>query len=282
MLAERPPHAGIRWTEIRATRGVWPPLRPDELWAYRDVGLILMLRDVRLRYKQTFFGVAWAVMQPLIAMGLFTVVLGGFAGFSTPGVPYPAFVLAGLAVWFPFSTALGSAAESLVENPELVTKVWFPRILAPLAAILAGGVDLAVTVGIALVAAVILGIEPQLPLLLLPLASIALLLVTLGFGLWLSALNVLYRDVRYALGFVMQLLFFATPVVYPSSIIDGPWAFLLALNPLTGTVDVFRWALLDAPPSPGLSTISLASGIVVLVGGLLFFRWAERAFADRI
>jgi lipopolysaccharide transport system permease protein len=257
-------------------------MRLDELWAYRDVGLILAERDLKVRYKQTFFGVAWALLQPLLAMVVFSVVLGRLASLPSDGVPYSAFVIAGLAIWFPLSTAVGGAAESLVSAPELVTKVYFPRLLAPLGAVLALVVDLAVTLVIAQVVALIAGVSLQPTVLLLPVCALGVVLVALAFGLWLAALNVLYRDVRYAIGFFLQLLFFASPIVYPSSLAEGSWAWVTAVNPVVGLVDVARWALLgtSAPGAEGL--VSLASTGLLLATGLVFFRRAERQFADRI
>jgi len=244
--------------------------------------MIFAERNIKLRFRQTFFGVSWVLLQPLLAMALFTAVLGNLAGLPSDGVPYAAFVLAGLAVWFPFNTAVTSAAESLVEDPELVTKVWFPRLLAPLAGILGGVVDLGISFIIALVVALVVGIPPQLALVTVPALVIFFVFIALAFGLWLSALNVLYRDVRYALGYLMQLLFFATPVVYSSSVAEGDWAALLALNPLFGLIDLFRWVLLGVPAPDYTAVISIASGALVLLGGLVFFRRAERVFADRI
>ena len=272
------------WVEIRPSRRFFPRLDVKELWDYRDVGLILAQRDLKVRYKQTFFGVGWALIQPLLAMIVFTVILGpSGVGIPSEGVPYSAFALAGLAVWFPFNTALTSAAESLTRNPEMVTKVYFPRLIAPLAAVLAPAVDLAIAMTIAIVVALIVGVPPQPTMLLLPVCCAAILVVAAALGVWLASLNVLYRDVRYALSFGLQLLFFASPVVYPSSVTESGWQYVFALNPLVGVIGVVRWALLGVPtPSAGVMWISLGSTVVLLVTALLFFRHAERQFADRI
>lgn len=271
-----------RWIENRPPRGFWPRLDPRELWDYRDVGLILAQRDVKVRYKQTFFGVAWAVLQPLMAMGIFVLVLGKYTSVPSDGVPYSVFVLAGLAVWFPFSTAVISASESLVGDPELVTKVYFPRLLAPLGAVLVSVIDLAVSLAITVAVAIAAGVGPRPALVLLPLCAPAVLLLSLAFGLWLSALNVLYRDVRHAMGFGIQLLFFSSPIVYPSSLVGGWLGDLLALNPLVGAVDAVRWVILGTPAPFSHLLISLGSTGVLLATGLVFFRRAERQFADRI
>jgi lipopolysaccharide transport system permease protein len=269
------------WVENRPTRRFWPLFEPRDLWAYRDVGIILAQRDLKVRYKQTFFGVTWAFIQPLIAMVVFTLILGEAVGLPSDGVPYAAFVMAGLAVWFPFYTAVSQAAESLARSPGLVTKVYFPRPLAPLAAVLAPTVDLliamTIAVGVALVAGVSIG--PQIVL--VPLCCVGAVVVALSFGIWLSALNVLYRDVRYALGFVMQLLFFSTPVVY--ALPDDQWEAVFAINPLVGLLGLVRWSLLGADaPSALVLLISLVSATALLVTGLAFFRHTERQFADRI
>ncbi len=279
--AADPARESRRWVENRPTSRFWPLFDPQELWAYRDVGVILAERDLKVRYKQTFFGVAWALIQPLIAMVLFTLILGRGVGLPSEGVPYSAFVLAGLAIWFPFNTAVGSAAESLVRNPELVTKVYFPRPLAPLAAVLAPAVDLVIAMTIAVVVTVIVGVPIGPAIALLPLCCVGAVVVSLAFGVWLSALNVLYRDVRYALTFALQLLFFVSPVVY--ALPDTKWDGLLALNPLVGLIGVVRWSLLGVDaPSTTVMLVSLGSTVFLLITGLVFFRHTERQFADRI
>lgn len=253
-----------------------------EHWANRELALILALRDLQLRYRQTILGVGWAVLQPLVGMGVFSVIFGSVAGIPSDGLPYPLFVLAGVAVWSFMTTAVSSAAETLVENPDLVTKVLFPRMLAPIAAVLAAGVDL--MVGLLLLAPVMAGygVAPPLQALTLPIWIAAALLVAVGAGLWLCAANVLYRDVRYTLAFLLQVWLFVSPVVFPVSLVDSGWRYVLALNPLAGVIGGLRWALLDGPaPGPWLA-VSAAALVVLLVSGALYFRRAERAFADRI
>ena len=252
------------------------------MWAYREVGVILAERDIKVRYKQTFFGVAWAVIQPLLAMVVFSLVLGRIAGLGSDGVPYAAFVIVGLAVWSPFSTAVTGAAESLVSAPELVTKVYFPRMLAPLGAVLAMMVDLAVALVIAQVVALVAGVPLQPTVLLLPACALAVLLVALALGLWLAALNVLYRDVRHAVAFFMQLLFFASPIVYASTLMEGDWDWVFSLNPVVGLVDLVRWAMLGTVAPGELALVSFGSTVALLLGGVAFFRRTERQFADRI
>jgi lipopolysaccharide transport system permease protein len=253
-----------------------------DLWASRELALILALRDLQLRYRQTVFGVGWAALQPLVAMGAFSVIFGTVADIPSDGLPYPLFVLAALAVWSFMSTAVSAAAETLVESRDLVTKVSFPRMLAPTAAVLAAGVDLAVA--LLLVAPMMLayGVAPPLQAFTLPVWIGAALLVAVGAGLWLSAANVLYRDVRYTLGFLLQVWLFTSPVVFPVSLVDGIWRYVLALNPLAGVISGVRWALLDGPaPGPWLA-VSAVSLAALLVSGALYFGSAERVFADRI
>lgn len=269
------------WVENRPTRLFWPLYDPKELWRYRDVGIILAARDFKVRYKQTFFGALWAVIQPIIAMVVFTLIVGGALGVSGEGVPYAAFVIVGLALWFPFNSAVTQSAESLIRDPDLITKVYFPRPLAPLAAVLAPGVDMLIAMTIAVVVSLVAGVTLGPAALLLPLCCVAAVVVALSFALWLSALNVLYRDVRYAVVFGMQVLFFATPVVY--ALPDTAWAELLALNPLVGVIEVARWALLGVDaPSAAVLLISVGATVFLMASGLLFFRNTERQFADRI
>jgi lipopolysaccharide transport system permease protein len=272
------------WVENRpARRRLIPRYNVRELWSFRDVGLILAQRDLKVRYKQTFFGVTWALLQPLVAMVLFTLVLGSSgADLPSQGLPYSAFVLVGLAVWFPFNTALTASADSLTQNPQLVTKVYFPRLLAPLGAILAPVLDLAIATAVALVVAVIAGVPLRATTPLVLVGAVWFTAIALGFGAWLSALNLLYRDVRYALGFITQILFFVSPVVYPSTLTDGTVQTILAVNPLVGLIEFFRWAMLGAPADTQTLLTSLAGTVLLLAVGLLFFQNMERRFADRI
>lgn len=272
------------WVESRPScRRLIPRYHLRELWAYRDVGLILAERDLKVRYKQTFFGVTWALLQPLIAMLLFTLVLGSQgADLPSDGLPYAAFVVCGLAVWFPFQSALTAAADSLTQNPELVTKVYFPRLLAPLGAILAPLADLTIATIVALVVAIVSGVSIPATAPLVLVGGVWFIAIALGYGTLLSALNLLYRDVRYAIGFISQLLFFVSPVVYPSSLTDGLAQKILAINPLVGLIDFFRWSLLGIEANTETMLISLGGTLVLLAVGLWFFQNMERRFADRI
>jgi lipopolysaccharide transport system permease protein len=253
-----------------------------EVWSYRDLALFLMLRDIKLRYRQTFFGVAWVALRPLIAMGLFAVFLGRLGGVPSDGLPYAVFVLAGLTIWLFVSGAVESASESLAGNRALIEKVYFPRVLAPVSAVLATLVDLAIALLLLCVISVASGVEPSVAIVLLPVWLAAAVIVAIAIGLWLAALNVLYRDVRYTVSFLLQAWLFASPVIFPSSIVGSTWRPLLALNPLTGVLDGFRWSVLDAPPPPAADLVSLASGVAILLSGWFYFQRAEQSFADRI
>ena len=259
-----------------------PRLLVRELWEYRELALFLALRDLKLRYKQTAFGVAWAVVQPLAAALLFTIVFGRLAGLPSDGLPYAVFVYAGMVAWSYVSTAVSAASESLVEHRALVTSVYFPRVLAPLAAVLPGLVDLLISLAILAVYMAAYGVAPSVALVLLPLWVVALVVTAVAAGLWLSALNVLYRDVRYALGFLIQLWLFASPIVFPSSLVEGAWRYVYSANPLVGALDGFRWSLLGAPPPGREDLVSLTVGLLLLVTGVLYFQKVERQLGDRI
>ena len=211
------------WAENRPTHGWAPQLDVRELWAYRELALALAARDLRVRYKQTFFGVAWVVLQPLLAVFIFNVVFGRLARLPTDGVPYPVFVYCGLVVWFYFSSTVTSAAQSLVDQREIVTKVYFPRLIAPIAAVVPGLVDLAISLVVLAVFLAVYGVTPGPEVVLLPLFLLGAVFLALGSALWLSSLNVKYRDVRHVLGFLLQIWLFASPVVYSISLVEGKW-----------------------------------------------------------
>lgn len=270
------------WIENRAPRTWLPHLDLSELWAFRELAYALASKDLKVRYKQTFFGVAWAILQPVLAVVVFTVIFGRLAGLVSDGLPYSVFAYSGMAIWLYFSTSTSMAASSLVDNRELVSKVFFPRILAPLAAVAPGLVDFAVALPILAVLMLAFGVGTGIQAILLPVWIVAAGLVALGAGLWLAALNVKYRDVKYVLSFGLQLWFFATPVVYSASLVEGDWRYLFALNPMTTIVDGFRWSACGAPP-PGAEAIgSLVVLLILLVSGLVYFRRVERYAADLI
>jgi lipopolysaccharide transport system permease protein len=271
-----------RWTENQPSVGWFPRIDLSELWAYRELGLALALKDLKVRYKQTAFGVAWAVVQPLLGAAIFSVFLGRLAGLPSDGIAYPVFVYAGLVIWTYFSSSVTAAAQSLVDNRELVTKVYFPRLLAPFAAVFPSLVDFAISLGILTAFMAIYEVAPNAALVLLPLWLLAAVGLAFSVGLWLSALNVKYRDVRYALPFLIQVWLFASPVVFPSSLVHGSWEYVYAVNPIVGLVDGFRWSLLGGPSPGAEDLVSLVSGLVIFVGGITYFRRVERYFADVI
>jgi lipopolysaccharide transport system permease protein len=269
-------------TVIEPTHG-WRALDLRELWTYRELVYFLAWRDVKVRYKQTALGIGWVVLQPLAAMAIFSIVFGRLANLPSDGVPYPLFVFAGLVPWFYFANATSTASGSLVANTNLVSKVYFPRLAVPLAAVLAGLVDLAIGLVLELVLVGIFGVPPTPRLVLVPLLVMLLALTALAVSIWLSALDVQYRDVRYAIPFLIQLWLFATPVVYPLSVVSDRWQWLFALNPVTGTIETFRWALLGSGefPAPQLA-LGVVTTLLILGSGLLYFRRVERTFADVI
>jgi len=261
----------------------WVPLNLREFWAYRELLFFLTWRDIKVRYQQTVLGLAWAVIQPLAMMVVFSVFLGRLAGIPSDNVPYPLFVYCGLTVWQAFSQSLTSATASVVSSASVVTKVYFPRLLIPIASVGVGLVDALVASGalLVLLAYYRVGITPTI--LTLPLFLLLAVLSALAVGVWLSALNVQYRDVRYVIPYLVQLWLFATPVVYPSSLVPEHWRPLLGLNPMAGVVDGVRWALLgQTAPSPLLLAGSTAVTLIVLIGGLYYFRHLEQSFADAI
>ncbi len=280
--SRQPSRRDLQATENRSATGRLPRSELAELWRYRELVFFFALRDIKLRYKQTALGVAWVVLQPLMAMAVFTIVFGRLAGIPSNGLPYALFVYTGLTLWFYVATSTNMAAESLVRNRDLVTKIYFPRLIAPASAVVAPVVDL--TVATALVAALmaLYSVAPTEALVSLPLWLLAAFASTLGAGMWFSALNVLYRDVRYALPFFVQVWFFASPVVFPTALFPENWRLVFALNPLVGIIDGFRWSLVGAP-TPGMySVVSLVMAVVLLATGLIYFDRAERRFADVI
>jgi lipopolysaccharide transport system permease protein len=267
-------------TVIQPSRG-WSALRLSELWSSRELAYFLVWRDLKVRYKQTVLGVAWAILQPSFATLLFSVVFGRFAGIPSDGLPYPVFAFCALLPWQLFAHALTDASHSLVANQSLMTKVYFPRALLPLASVLTAGVDFALG-GIVLGGLMLAyGVAPGPAALSLPGFIVMALGAAFGVGLWLSALNVRYRDVRYTIPFLSQAWFFATPVVYPASLVPEPFRPWLGLNPMAGVVEGFRWALLGAAPPPqAMVALSALVTLLLVIGGLVYFRRTERTFAD--
>jgi len=251
------------------------------VWEYRELLYFLVWRDIKVRYKQTALGAAWAILQPVMTMVVFSVFFGRLAKMPSDGIPYPVFAYAALLPWQLFAYALSESGNSLISNQGLITKVYFPRLVIPISAVLAGLVDFGIAFAVLLVLMLYYGIMPTAAILLLPLFIVFALATALAVGLWLSALNVKYRDVRYTIPFLTQIWMFATPVAYPSSLVPEPWRALLGLNPMAGVVEGFRWALLGKATPPGpILIVSVVAVIAMLVGGLLYFRKTESTFAD--
>ena len=259
----------------------WVPLRLAELWASRELLYFLVWRTVKVRYKQTFLGAAWAVVQPVLTMAVFTLFFGKLARIPSEGVPYAVFALTALVPWTYFANGLTQASNSLVEQEALLTRVYFPRLLLPLAAITAGLLDLAIAF-VALVGLMAAhGTAPSVAVLTLPLFVLLAVITALGAGVWLSALNVQYRDVRYVTPFLVEIWLFITPVAYPSTLVPARWQAVYGINPMAGAVAGFRWALLGLPQPPAhLLVASVATAVILLTGGLFYFRRMERSFAD--
>jgi lipopolysaccharide transport system permease protein len=272
--------ADARWVLVEPARR-WPTIGARELWAYRELVYFLTWRDVKVRYKQTVLGVAWAILQPLATMLLFSLFFGRLAKMPSEGVPYSLFTLCALVPWTFFANGLTQSANSVVMSQNLITKVYFPRLAIPFASVLAGALDLVLTFVLLVAFMAWYGFSPgPAALWLLPYTLLALL-AALGVGMWLAALNVQYRDVRYTVPFLVQLWLFATPIAYPSTLLTGPWRTVYALNPMVAVVDGFRSSLLGtAPPPSSVIAASSTVALLLLVTGAFYFRRMEQSFAD--
>jgi lipopolysaccharide transport system permease protein len=252
-----------------------------DLWAYRELLYFLAWRDFKVRYRQTALGAAWAVIQPFLTMVVFSVFFGYLGKIPSDGVPYPVFVYSALLPWSLFAQALNESSNSLVNNQGLITKVYFPRLIIPVAPLFVGLVDFGIAFAVLIGLMLAYGIVPSLAILTVPLFVLLAILTALAVGMWLSALNVEYRDIRYAIPFLTQFWLFATPVAYPSSLLPEPWRSLYGLNPMAGVVEGFRWALLGRTSAPGpLILISAVTVLALLVSGLWYFNRMEQTFAD--
>jgi lipopolysaccharide transport system permease protein len=258
-------------------------LNLGDLWTYRELVFFMIWRDIKVRYKQTFLGAAWAVIQPLLTMLIFNFVFGTVAKVPTDGVPYPIFSYTALLPWGLFTTALNTASRSLTANQNMVTKIYFPRLVLPLASVLGGLVDFAIAFVILIGLLFYYRITPTVAVWALPIFIVLALISALGAALWLSAINVQYRDVNYVLPFLTQFWLFLTPVAYSAKVISEKWQLVYSLNPMAGVVNGFRWALLGTDTGPGM-TMAISAGIalLVLISGLFYFRSMERTFADTI
>ncbi len=270
-----------RVTVIEPRRG-WRTLDLKELWAYRELLWVLTLRDVKVRYKQTVLGVAWAVIQPVMTMLVFTIFFGRLAQMPSDGFPYPVFVYAALLPWIFFANAVGNAGNSLLGSANLVSKVYFPRLVIPLASVGAGLIDFAISAVILLLLMLVYGVGWSLNLLAAPLLVLAVVFTALGVGTLLSALIVAYRDFRYVIPFLVQLWLFATPVIYPVSLVPERWQWLLYLNPMAGLIEGFRSVFLGKAFDVTALAISMTVAVVVFLVGAFYFEKVERRFADII
>ncbi|HXA78367.1 MAG TPA: ABC transporter permease [Candidatus Acidoferrales bacterium] len=259
----------------------WWTISFRELWSYRELLYFFVWRDIKIRYKQTAIGAAWAVLQPFLTMLVFSLFFGRLAHIPSGGLPYPVFYYSALLPWMYFAAALQNATNTIVENQRLITKVYFPRLALPLSAVLSGLVDFGVAFGMFLVLMVYYGIRPGAAVLWLPVFLLLAILTALGVGLWLSALNAIYRDVRYVMPFLVQFWLFASPVVYASSLVPVKWRWLYGLNPMAGVIEGFRWSLTGRGDPPGrLICVSAGVVIVVLFGGIGYFQKMETTIAD--
>lgn len=265
---------------IEPSRG-WFSLKLHELWEYRELLFFLIWRDIKVRYKQTIIGAGWAIIQPFFTMIVFSLFFGKLAKIPSEGLPYPVFYYSALLPWTYFAGALQNATNTMVENQRVITKVYFPRVILPLAATLSGLVDFGIAFTILIGLMLYYGLVPTAAVLLLPLFLLLAVVTALGAGLWFSALNAIYRDVRYAVPFLIQFWLFASPVAYPSSLVPERWRWLYGLNPMAGVIEGFRWALTGQGQPPGpLLLASAAAVLILLIGGLVYFQKMEGTVAD--
>jgi lipopolysaccharide transport system permease protein len=265
---------------IKPSRG-WVSLGLRELWAYRELLYFLVWRDIKVRYKQTILGAAWAIIQPLFTMVIFSIFFGALAQIPSDGIPYPIFSYAALVPWTFFANGLRHSSASLVGSASLINKVYFPRLVIPISTVLAGIVDFLLAFAVLILMMWFYGSVPTLAILWLPLLLLLALVTALGVGLWLTAMNVQFRDIAYLVPFLVQAWMFATPIAYPSSLLSEPWRTLYGINPMVGVVEGFRWALLGTDTAPGpVIFVSALVAVLILVSGLFYFRRMERSFAD--
>ncbi len=259
----------------------WVSLKLHEVWEYRELLYFLTWRDIKVRYKQTVLGAAWAIIQPFFTMVVFSLFFGRLAKMPSDGIPYPIFAYAALVPWTFFAHGLTQSSNSLVGSANLIKKVYFPRLAIPISSVISGAVDFVLAFSVLLVMMVFYGITPTVNVIWLPFLLVLTFVTALGVGLWFSAMNVQFRDVRYTVPFLTQFWLFATPIAYPSSLLSEPWRTVYGINPMVGVVEGFRWALLgtDTAPGPVILVSSLAA-LIILVGGAFYFRRMEKTFAD--
>jgi lipopolysaccharide transport system permease protein len=275
-------HESAPVIRVQPTRG-WVRLQFRELWQYRGLLYFLTWRDVKVKYKQTTLGISWAIIQPVLNTVIFTIVFGRFIGVRTPGnVAYEIFAFSSMLMWAFFATGLNSASASVVGNANLISKVYFPRLIVPVSGVAGALPDFAVGFVVLLAVMPFYGVMPGVTILLTPLFLLLAILTALGVGIWLAALTARYRDFRYVLPFLVQFWFFASPVAYSSAHITQPWRTLYGLNPMTGVIEGFRWAVLGQQPPLAMLVLSVIVAMFFLVTGLFYFRRVEKTFADLI
>ncbi len=268
---------------ILEASGPWPIPRLGELWDYRDLAYFMIWREVKVRYKQTALGIAWAAIQPLLTMVVFSIFFGRLGQMPSDGLPYPLFAFCALLPWQLFAFALGESSNSVVTNQRLITKVYFPRLLIPLVPVCMGLADFAIAFVLLIGLMVYYGVAPSAAMLTIPFWTLMAVTTAFSVGLWLAAINVRYRDVRYTIPFLTQIWMFLSPVAYSSALIPEKWRPLYAMNPMSGVIDGFRWALLGrSAPSALTMGISIVTVLIILVSGLFYFRRTERTVADVI
>ena len=265
---------------VKPTKG-WISLNLDELWQYRELLYFLTWRDIKVRYKQTVLGAAWAIIQPFFTMVVFSLFFGKLARMPSDGIPYPIFAYSALVPWTFFASGLNNSSNSLVGSANLIKKVYFPRLVVPISSIISSVVDFALAFAVLFGMMMFYGILPTVNIVWLPFLLLLAFITALGVGLWLSALNVQFRDVRYTMPFLTQFWLFASPIAYPSSLLSEPWRTLYGINPMVGVVEGFRWALLGTDTAPGpIVIVSSVVALTLLIGGVFYFRRMERTFAD--
>lgn len=285
-LVTRPPASltPLPVVRIRPTKG-WASLQLRDLWEYRELLLFLTWRDIKVRYQQTILGVAWAIIQPVITMVVFSFFFGNLARLPSDGIPYPIFSYAALVPWSFFASSLTQASTGMVTHANLIKKVYFPRLAIPIARVMAGLVDFAISLVVLLIVMLVMGFRPTANFVWIPLFALLAVITALGVGLWFAAMNVQFRDIAYTVPFIVQFWMFATPIVYPSSLIAERygvfWQTIYGLNPMAGVVEGFRWALLGANTAPQpIVYVSALVAVLILVSGAFYFRRMERTFAD--
>jgi ABC-type polysaccharide/polyol phosphate export systems, permease component len=268
-------------TVIKPTRGLLP-IDLHELWDFRDLLYFFIWRDIKIRYKQTALGFAWAIIQPLFAMIVFTIFFGSLANLPSDGIPYPIFAYSALLPWTLFAESINRSTSTMVTNANIIKKVYFPRVALPISSALSPLVDFAIAFIILILMMVYYGIIPNGNIVFLPLFILLAIATALGIGLWTSALNAMYRDFQYVIPFLIQIWMFASPVVYTASMIPAKYQLIYGLNPMTGVIEGFRWTLLGSNPPGEVILVSAAISIIILVGGAFFFRSTQRTFADEV